>query len=97
MRANLADALVERFDADWYRNPNAGPWIVGELFAEGQRELASELSARVAGRDVLLKLDFVLPTGSYKDRMALAMIRVCRPGLDSCRAPGRCPRCWPLR
>jgi hypothetical protein len=48
--AVLADALVERFDQDWYRNPNAGPWIVGELFAEGQRELASELSQRVAGR-----------------------------------------------
>jgi Peptidase family M3 len=48
--AVLADALVERFDEDWYRNPNAGPWISGELFAEGQRELATEVSARVAGR-----------------------------------------------
>jgi Peptidase family M3 len=48
--AVLADALVERFDEDWYRNPGAGPWIVGELFAEGQRELATELSQRVAGR-----------------------------------------------
>jgi hypothetical protein len=48
--AVLADALVERFDEDWYRNPNAGPWIVGELFAEGQRELANEVAQRVAGR-----------------------------------------------
>jgi hypothetical protein len=48
--AVLADALVERFDEDWYRNPGAGPWISGELFAEGQRELATELAERVAGR-----------------------------------------------
>jgi hypothetical protein len=46
----LDDALVERFDADWYRNPNAGPWMIGELFGEGQRELAPELAQRVAGR-----------------------------------------------
>jgi hypothetical protein len=48
--AVLAEALVSRFDEDWYRNPNAGPWISGELFAEGQRELATELAQRVAGR-----------------------------------------------
>jgi hypothetical protein len=46
----LDDALVARFDDDWYRNPAAGPWMVGELFGEGQRELATELSERVAGR-----------------------------------------------
>jgi hypothetical protein len=35
------------FDEDWYRNPRTGPWVVRELFGEGQRELASELVARV--------------------------------------------------
>ena len=30
--------------------------------------------ARVAGRDVLLKLDFVSPSGSYKDRGTTVMI-----------------------
>ena len=30
--------------------PAAGPWIVGQLFTEGQRELADEIAARVAGR-----------------------------------------------
>ncbi len=48
--AVLARALTEQFDDDWFRNPKAGPWIVGQLFAEGQRELADELSARVAGQ-----------------------------------------------
>ncbi len=46
----LDDALTERFDEDWFRNPSAGPWAVGELFGEGQRELATELALRVAGR-----------------------------------------------
>ena len=39
--------IVSRFDEDWYRNPRAGPWIVRELFGEGQRELASEQAERV--------------------------------------------------
>ena len=39
--------LVTQFDEDWYRNPSAGPWMVRESFGEGQRELASELAARV--------------------------------------------------
>ncbi len=48
--ALLAESLRERFNEDWYRNPQAGPWIVEELFAEGQRELADEIAHRVAGR-----------------------------------------------
>ena len=48
--AVLAEALTERFDDDWFRNPRAGPWIIGQLYAEGQRELASEVSQRVAGK-----------------------------------------------
>ncbi len=31
----MAESLVERFDADWWRNPRAGPWIVETLFGEG--------------------------------------------------------------
>jgi hypothetical protein len=50
LQAVLADALRERFDEDWFRNPSAGPWIVGELLGEGQRELATEIAQRVAGR-----------------------------------------------
>ena len=50
LQALLAEALVERFDADWWRNPRAGPWLARELFAEGQRELAEELATRVTDR-----------------------------------------------
>lgn len=49
LQALLNEALVARFDEDWWRNPRAGPWIVEQLFAEGQRELADELAARVSG------------------------------------------------
>jgi hypothetical protein len=47
LQAALREMLVTQFDEDWYRNPSAGPWMVRELFGEGQRELASELAARV--------------------------------------------------
>jgi hypothetical protein len=50
LQAVLAEVLTERYDEDWYRNPRAGPWIGEQLFAEGQRELATELAERVAGR-----------------------------------------------
>ena len=50
LQAVLADALRERFNEDWYRNPSAGPWLVGELWGEGQRELATEIAERVAAR-----------------------------------------------
>lgn len=50
LQALLTEALRDRFDADWYRNPRAGPWLVEELFGHGQRELAQELAQRVAGR-----------------------------------------------
>ena len=46
LQSVLAESLVERFDDDWWRNPSAGPWIVRELFARGQRELAEELALR---------------------------------------------------
>jgi hypothetical protein len=50
LQATLRDALVATFDEDWYRNPRTGPWMVRELFGEGQRELASELAERVGAR-----------------------------------------------
>jgi hypothetical protein len=43
----LNESLVSRFDDDWYRNPAAGPWVTKELWAEGQRETAEEIAARV--------------------------------------------------
>ena len=50
LQALLTETLVERFDADWWRNPRAGPWICSALFGEGQRELADEQARRVAGK-----------------------------------------------
>lgn len=50
LQALLTETLVERFDEDWWRNPQAGPWVVGALFGEGQRELAGELAERATGR-----------------------------------------------
>ena len=47
LQAALRERLRQQFDEDWYRNPRTGPWVVRELFGEGQRELASELAARV--------------------------------------------------
>ena len=51
-RRRLREVLVAQFDDDWYRNPRAGPWIVRELFGEGQRELASELAERVGAPEL---------------------------------------------
>jgi len=50
LQAVIAEHLTEQYDEDWFRNPKAGPWIVGQLYAEGQRELAHELAERVAGK-----------------------------------------------
>lgn len=50
LQALLAETLTERFDEDWWRNPKAGPWIAGQLFGRGQRELAQEQAQRVSGK-----------------------------------------------
>ena len=50
LQALLGETLVERFDADWWRNPRCGPWMVEQLFGEAQRELAHEQAARVTGK-----------------------------------------------
>ncbi|MGI8507937.1 MAG: hypothetical protein ACR2MQ_01275 [Gemmatimonadaceae bacterium] len=49
LQAVLNEALTERFNDDWWRNPATGPWMVSELFGEGQRESAHELAQRAAG------------------------------------------------
>lgn len=48
LQALLNETLVDRFDIDWYRNPSAGPWMIRELWAHGQRETAEELASRIA-------------------------------------------------
>jgi hypothetical protein len=50
LQALLTETLVERYDADWWRNPRGGPWVVQSLFGEAQRELAHEQAQRVAGK-----------------------------------------------
>jgi hypothetical protein len=52
LQALITETLVERYDADWWRNPRAGPWICAALFGEGQRELAHEQAERVAGKEL---------------------------------------------
>ena len=47
----LADVLVERFDIDWYRNPNTGPWLVHGIFAPACGELPSEVLKGATGRE----------------------------------------------
>jgi hypothetical protein len=42
------EELTARFDSDWFRNPSAGPWMVGELFSSGQRNTAEEIAANVS-------------------------------------------------
>lgn len=50
LQALLNESLIGRFDADWWRNPRTGPYLVGELFGWGQRELAEEQAQRVTGK-----------------------------------------------
>jgi hypothetical protein len=47
LQSLINEALVSRFDVDWFRNPSAGPWLANELLSEGQRESAEEVAARV--------------------------------------------------
>ena len=49
-QALLTETLVEKYDADWWRNPRCGPWMVEQLFGEAQRELAQEQAHRVSGK-----------------------------------------------
>ena len=50
LQALLTETLRETFNADWWRNPRCGPWMVESLFGEGQRELAHEQAMRVSGK-----------------------------------------------
>lgn len=49
LQSVVDESLVSSFDIDWFRNPSAGPWLVRELFAEGQRETADEIAVRAGG------------------------------------------------
>lgn len=46
LQAIIDSALVAKFDDDWFRNPQAGPWLVAELLSQGQRETAEEIAIR---------------------------------------------------
>jgi hypothetical protein len=46
LQAILQESLRDRYDADWYRNPAAGPFL-GELFSAGQRDDAGELAVQL--------------------------------------------------
>jgi hypothetical protein len=52
LQALITETLRERYNEDWWRNPRAGPWMLAELFAEGQRELAPEQARRISGKDL---------------------------------------------
>ena len=54
LAGRLADALRDRFDEDWWRNPRAGPWVAREGLAAGQRESAEALAVRLAGGEPVL-------------------------------------------
>ncbi|MGI8619356.1 MAG: hypothetical protein ACR2L6_09760 [Gemmatimonadaceae bacterium] len=52
LQSILSKSLVTQFDEDWFRNPAAGPWMVQNLFGEGQRETATELAVRASGEEL---------------------------------------------
>jgi len=55
LQSILNEELTSRFDVDWFRNPSAGPWMVGELFSRGQRENAEEIAARAGTNKLSFK------------------------------------------
>jgi hypothetical protein len=48
LQARIDQALTERCDEDWWRNPRAGPWLRDTLMAPGQAERADQLAGRLA-------------------------------------------------
>jgi hypothetical protein len=51
LEAALAHTLVERYDAEWYRNPRAGAFVL-HLMARGQAEPADQLARDAAGAEL---------------------------------------------
>ena len=51
LEAALAATLTERFDEDWYRNPEAGAFI-RELMGRGQTDPADQLASELTGADL---------------------------------------------
>ncbi len=47
LQSAINATLTEKFNDDWFRNPAAGPWMIGELFSIGQRDTADELATRI--------------------------------------------------
>jgi hypothetical protein len=43
--------MVERFDADWYRNPRTGPWLVQRVLLPMRGRLARDLVVGATGRE----------------------------------------------
>jgi hypothetical protein len=50
LQARLTETLRERYDADWWRNPRTGAFMMQSMFGEAQRELAQEQAQRVSGK-----------------------------------------------
>ena len=49
LQAALSEGLRDRFNEDWWRNPRCGPWLIEQLFAEGQGISAEEVASRAGG------------------------------------------------
>ena len=47
LQALITETLRERYDADWWRNPRAGPWIAESLMAHGQELPAGAIAAQL--------------------------------------------------
>lgn len=50
LQAMLREVLAARFGSQWWRNPQAGPWMKETMWFLGQSESADELSVRVCGQ-----------------------------------------------
>jgi hypothetical protein len=52
LQAALAEGLRDRFNEDWWRNPRCGPWLIEQLFAEGQGISAEEVASRAGATEL---------------------------------------------
>jgi len=55
LEAMLSTALVEQYDEDWFRNPQAGEWVT-EFMRRGQAEPADNLAREATGSDLSFHL-----------------------------------------
>ena len=47
----LRASIIERFDIDWYRNPQTGPWLVHHVLSPACGEIAADVTKGAVGRD----------------------------------------------